>query len=147
MGCTKRVVDEQVASRCEFLRELRAVGSLARIEAHVLAQAKRCGGIVECDLDSERGRCCYGDALKRERGINPVRTPQMRAEDNALRSCLAEQRNGGRGPPNSRVVGNATVFERHVEINADKYGLPRDVGAAHATWPMQRHGLEFEQAA
>ena len=77
------------------------------------------------------------DRLQRVRGVRTFRPAEMRAE-NDFRSTLLEQVQDRReSSPDARVVGNAPVLERYVEVDSDEDTLALHVRFPHGTGPPQ----------
>ncbi len=83
-----------------------------------------------------------GARRDRELGIDAVRPSEMGADDD-LRSVMVEQPDERleRGA-NARVVGDAAVVERDVEVGANEDVLPRDIGVAHRTRPSHERSYD-----
>ena len=126
VGRAERVVDVEVGLRRELLRELRVVRGLARVEARVLEYA-------HAAVRAEQLAQPFLDGRHRERRIGPLRPPEVRADDHLGRVALEQQPERRQRRADPRVVGDATVLERHVQVGPDQHALAGDVGVANRT--------------
>ena len=54
----------------------------------------------------------------------------MRADAHLVGALLEQELQRGQRGADARVVGDAAVLERHVQVRADEHALARDVGVA-----------------
>ena len=104
----ERVLDEQVAVVGELARELGIVFRLARVEAGVLEHA---------DFGHARPKLLL-DGLHRVRGIGPLRPAEMGADCHLGGFVLEQVLQRRERRADARVVRDASVLERHVQVGA-----------------------------
>ena len=68
------------------------------------------------------------DRRQRERGIGALRAAQVGQSTTLGGAALEEELERRQRRADARVVGDAAVLERHVEVDADEDALARDVG-------------------
>ena len=153
------VVDVDVAQRRQLLGEPGVVAGLLRVEAEVLEQQDVAGpergrGLRGRGADAVvRGRDGaaeqLGEARRHGRHAQPVdHLPLGPAEvgHEHDRAALVEQvRDRGQGGADARVVDDAAVFERHVEVDAHEHALAREriVGERALHGDVSLPGLVF----
>ena len=118
----ERVVDVEVAVRGELARELGVVLRLARVEARVLEHVD---ALVRQQLAEPRR-----DGRHRERRVRPLRPAEVRADAHLRGAVLEQQLERRQRRADARVVGDAAVLERHVQVGAHEHALAGDVGVA-----------------
>ena len=126
VGRAERVVDVEVHSLRQLARGRRVVLRLAGQKARVLEHAN---AVIGQEL-REPGR----DRRDRERGIDALRTAQVRAHDDLGRAALEQELERRQRRADPRVVGDATVLERHVEVAADEDALSLDLRGLDRAW-------------
>src|ERR671937_2688645 len=117
------VVHVQVELVGELPCELDVVLRLAPVETRVLEKTN--ARIVD-ELPQPRLHRLQG-----QRGILSLRPSEMRGENDLRRSALQEKLDRGQGCSNARVVGDAAVLERYVEVDAHEEALPGHVRVAN----------------
>ncbi len=132
MGRAEGVVHEQVSSVGELPGERRVVRRLAGMEAGVL----------------EHGEAFVRKQLAQPRldGSHPIgivvalRPAEMRADDDVHGAPFEQQPQRRQRRPDPCVVRDATVLERHVQVDADEDALSGDVGVADRPRPPHLKG-------
>ena len=119
------VVDVEVAAVGELAREALVVRRLARVEARVLEHVGRARRAAALAAALATGAIAY--FARSSSVFGRPRCEQTRTSARAAVEQQLERRQRGADP---RVVGDAPVLERHVEVGADEDALPRDVGVA-----------------
>ena len=149
----ERVVHVQVGEIRELLRERRVVLLLFLVEADVLehdevvALGARRGDrlhgrladavLGEGHLALQQRRQVIGHRLQAELGARPaLRPPEVRREDHR-RAVLQRVRDGGQRRPHPRVVLDAPLLDRDVEVDADEDALAGEIEIADG---QLRHG-------
>ena len=122
MNRAEGVLDEQLVVVCQPPRELGVVGRLARVEARVLEHVEP---LVGQQLPQPPG-----DGRHREGGVGPLRPAEVRADRDLLRVVLEQVLERRQRGADARVVGDAAVLERHVQVAAHEHALAGDVGLA-----------------
>ena len=92
-----------------------------RVEARVLEQAD---ALVGQELAQP-----LLDRLQGERGVGPLGAAEMRHEHDLAGAAVEQEPDRRQRGPDARVVGDAPVLERDVEVDADERALAGDVGA------------------
>ena len=128
----ERVVDEDVHPVGEPSRRLGIVLRLAGVEAGVLEHGET---LVRDQLAQ-----ALGNRRDREGRIGALRPPEVRADRHVRGVPLEEKLERRQRRPDARVVRDAPVLERHVEIGADEDLLPRDVSLSNRARPA--HGYD-----
>ena len=91
-------------------------------------------GRSACSRAGARGRRAGARASRAATGsienarVLALRPPEVRAEDELRRVALEQELERRQRRADPRVVGDAAVLERHVEVDADEDALARDVG-------------------
>ena len=125
VGRAEGVIHVQVPALGKAPRALRVVPRLARVEARVLEHPH---AVVRQELAQARRDRCHP-----ERGIGALRAAEVRAHGDPggpLVEEVAQRRQRG---PDPRVVGDAAVLERDVQVRADQDVLARDLRLADGT--------------
>ena len=134
------VVHVRVERGGEGLRERRIVALLLGMEADILQQerlaegrgADLLGDLVadavrgEGDAVSEELREALGDRRKAERIVGALRAAQMRADPDH-RPAVQERAHRGKRRADARVVRDAAVLDRDVQVRAEEHALPRRI--------------------
>ena len=127
----ERVVHVEVGEARKLPRVGVVVRRLPGPEAGVLEDGQGRGRVVERDLAVEELREPLGDGPKRVSRIRlAFRAPEVRAEDRSRDGAIEEELDGRERGPDARVVGNRSLLERDVEVDADEDALPADIGLA-----------------
>ena len=124
------VVDEEVAALGQLPREFGVVLRLPGVEARVLEQLD--------PLVPEQRAQVLAHRLHPVNRVVPRRPPEMGADADAGGVAVEQQLQRRERGPDARVIGNATVLERDVQVGADE-----DAFAAHVRVPngaRQPHG-------
>ena len=133
MRGAERVVHVEVHALGEGAGRLRVVRGLPREEARVLEDAHP---LVRDELGQP-----LGDGRDRERRVGAFRAPEVRAHRDLGRVALEQQLERRERCADSRVVRDAAVVERDVEVGADEDALAGDVGGLDG--PRQPHPSSF----
>ncbi len=152
MGAAERIVDIEVAERCELFAECRIVLLLACVEAQVLEQHDRAVGKLRhlragilarhvgchrhraADELGEAGRSGNEGEIRFE--ARAARTAEM-AHEHDFGAPFDEVFDGGKRRFDTGVVGHAPVGDGNVEIDADEDSLAGDLSGLDA---LDRHG-------
>ena len=121
----ERVQHEQVPSLCEPPGSLGVVLRLAGIEAGVLEDTN---AIVRQQLPET-----CGDGCDLELGIGPLGAAEMRADDDLSSAGVEQVAQCQERSLDTRVVRDAAVLERDVEIGADENAPARNVRSTDGT--------------
>ncbi len=119
------VQHEQVSPLRQPPGGLGVVLGLAGVEASVLEDANP---IVRQELPE-----ACGDGSDLELGIGALGTAEMRADDDVSSAGVEQMAQRQERSLDPRVVRDASVLERHVEVGADENALVRDVRGADGT--------------
>jgi hypothetical protein len=134
----ERVVDVQVGAARELAGVALVVLRLAGLEAGVLEHPQpRVGQQLAQPLL---------DRAQRELRVRALRAPEVRAHGHLRRAALEQELERRDRRPDARVVGDAAVLERYVEIGADEHALARDVRVPHRARPAHGHPLRPQAA-
>ena len=128
MGRAKRVVHVEVGPLGELAREGRIVFGLAGMEARVLEHGD---ALIVHECAQVRL-----DRLQRERRVLALRPAQVRTEPQLLRATVEDESDRRQRGADPRVVRNAPVLERNVEIHAGEDVLPAHIGVPDRARPM-----------
>ncbi len=137
MGRAEGVVDVEIHPLGEPARGVGVVLRLAGIEARVLEHAQP---VVGDELLEPRR-----DRRDRERRIVPLRAAEMGADGDLRRVAIEEEPDRRHSRTDSRVVGDRSVLERHIEIRANEDALAADLGRLDRARKAQSHSIGIGQ--
>ena len=143
---SKSVANKQpVAERGKLPRKAFVVGFFFRMKANILEQkhaaiGERAALGLRLGTDAIRGKFHRRSHEFRKFGRRRPQAvfrigfafgaAQVRGQ-HQTRAAFARQLQSRQGLANARVVGDASAFERHVEINANEYALPPKIEVAN----------------
>ena len=118
------VVDVQIAPVGKLARETLVVRCLTGVEARVLEH-------LDPFVGEQLGEACPN---RRDRVLRAVLvglgTAEVRADAHVRRALVEQEAQRRQRALDPRVVGNAALLERNVQVGADEHDLAGDVGLA-----------------